>query len=164
MSTTIAIIAITLGILGFIGCILPVIPGPPVSWVGMLFVFLWCGGTNSEGSTMSSTLLLVWFGITAAVTIIDYIVPAWFTRKFGGSKYAARGAIVGLLIGLFFTPVGILIGTILGAFLAEMLLAQKTAEDSFISALGAFMGFLTGTGLKLIACGFMFYYIIVYAW
>ncbi len=164
MTTTIAIVAIILGILGFIGCILPVIPGPPISWAGMLILFLWGGGTDSAGASMSGTLLLTWFAITIAVTIVDYIVPAWFTKKFGGSKYASRGALAGLLIGLFFTPVGIIIGTIAGAFLAEMLLAHKDARRSFISAFGAFCGFICGTGLKLVACGFMFYYIISFGW
>lgn len=162
--TIVAILAIVLGILGFIGCILPVIPGPPISWAGMLLVYLWGAGLDASGNPMSAKILLIWFAITVAVTIIDYIVPAWFTKKFGGSRYASRGAIAGLLVGIFFTPVGILMGVVLGAFLAELLLAQKSAGRSAVSAIGAFCGFLCGTGLKLIACGFMFYYILSYAW
>lgn len=164
IDTVVAVLAIILGILGFIGCILPVIPGPPLSWVGMLFVYLWGKGTNALGEQMSGNLILLWFFIAAVVTLIDYFVPAWLTRRFGGSQYASRGALAGLLLGLFFPPVGIIIGTILGAFLAELVLAGRNASKSVSSAFGAFLGFICGTGIKLVACGFMFYYIIIYLW
>ena len=95
------IIAVILGIVGLLGCILPVLPGPPLSWVGMLLIFL----TGSSG--MSTGLLIAWLVVTIVVSILDYVVPSWVTRKTGGSKTAARGTLVGLFIGLiFFPPLG----------------------------------------------------------
>ena len=156
-------LAIFLGVVGIIGCILPVIPGPPISWGGMLILYFWGHGTDSSGDPMSTRLLLVWLAITVFVTVIDYIVPSILTKKSGGSTYASRGALAGLLIGLiFFGPLGIILGPMLGAFLCEIIFARKTAGDSILPALGAFAGFICGTGLKLIASGFMLYYIFVY--
>ena len=156
-------LAIFLGVVGIIGCVLPVIPGPPISWAGMLVLFFWGHGTNSSGDPMSTRLLLIWLAITIFVTVIDYIVPSILTKKSGGSTYASRGALAGLLIGLiFFGPLGIILGPMLGAFLCEIIFARKSAGDSILPALGAFAGFLCGTGLKLIASGMMMYYIFVY--
>ena len=93
---------------------------------------------------------------------MDYIVPAWFTKLTGGSKYAGWGAIAGLFIGMIVPPVGMIFGALLGAFLAEYIFASKAAVDAVSSAFGALLGFLAGTGLKLIASGIMFWYIIVY--
>lgn len=156
-------LAIFLGVVGIIGCVLPVIPGPPISWAGMLVLFFWGSGTNSSGDPMSTRLLLIWLAITIFVTVIDYIVPSILTKKSGGSTYASRGALAGLLIGLiFFGPLGIILGPMLGAFLCEIIFARKSAGDSILPALGAFAGFLCGTGLKLIASGMMMYYIFVY--
>lgn len=156
-------LAIFLGIIGIIGCVLPVIPGPPISWVGMLILYIWGHGTNSSGEPMSTRLLIIWCVITVVVTVLDYLVPSYLTKKSGGSVYASRGALAGLLIGLlFFGPLGIVLGPMLGAFLCEIIFGQKTAGQSIVPALGAFAGFLCGTGLKLIASGMMMYYIFVY--
>ena len=77
-------------------------------------------------------------------------------------KGCGQGALVGLLAGMFIPPVGIILGTILGAFLAELAFSGKNGWDSAKSALGAFLGFFFGTGIKLIASGMMMYYIVVY--
>ena len=162
MNTLVIILAVLAGVVGIVGSVLPALPGPPVSWVGLMILYFWGNGTNSSGDPMSLTFLLVWLGITVAVTVIDYIVPAWFTKLTGGSMAAGRGAMAGMLVGMFVPPVGILLGTLLGAFLAELLFAEKNGWESAKSAIGAFMGFLCGTGVKLIASGMMMYYIIVY--
>jgi len=162
MSTLIIILAIAAGVIGIIGSILPGLPGPPISWVGLLLLFLWGTGTNGDGETMTGTFLLLWFAITVIVSIVDYIVPAKFTAVTGGTKAAGRGAIAGLIVGMFVPPVGIFLGTFLGAFLAELLLAGKDGWQSAKSAFGALLGFLCGTGIKLVASGMMMYYIIVF--
>lgn len=156
-----AILAIVAAIIGIIGSIVPGLPGPPVSWVGLLLAFF-TGGTNSSGDPMSITFLLIWLGITILVSILDYVVPAYFTRLTGGTKTASRGAIAGLLIGMIVPPIGIIVGSLLGAFLADFLIEDRGAWSSFKSSIGAFGGFICGTGLKLITAGLMFYYIIVY--
>ena len=161
MEAFIAILAVLCGIIGIIGSIAPALPGPPVSWVGLLLLFFW-GGTNGAGEEMSLTLLLVWLGIVIIVSVLDYVVPAYFTKVTGGSKYASIGATIGLVAGLFIPPVGMLLGSLLGAFIAELIFAGKSTGTALKSALGAFIGFLAGTGMKLIVCGIMMYYIIVY--
>ncbi|MBO4585194.1 MAG: DUF456 domain-containing protein [Bacteroidales bacterium] len=163
METFIAIAAIVLGIVGIIGSIVPGLPGPPLSWLGMLLLYAWGGGANSAGEPMSLTILLVWLGIVILVSILDYVVPAYFTKLTGGSKYAAWGAIIGLFVGLIIPPVGMILGSLLGAFLAEVLFANKDAMGSVKSAFGAFIGFIFGTGLKLITAGVMMFYLVIYA-
>lgn len=162
MSTVIIILAVLCGVIGIAGSILPGLPGPPVSWAGLLILYIWGNGANAAGEPMTTTFLLVWLAITVVVCIVDYVVPAYFTRVTGGSKAAGRGAIIGLLVGMFVPPVGIILGTLGGAFLAEYLVARKGGWDSARSAIGALLGFFFGTGIKLIASGLMMYYIIVF--
>ncbi|MBP3257327.1 MAG: DUF456 domain-containing protein [Bacteroidales bacterium] len=163
METFVAVAAIILGVLGIIGSVAPALPGPPLSWVGLLCLYIWGGGTNGSGEPMSTTFLLVWLGIVIAVSILDYFVPAWFTKVTGGSKYGGWGAIAGLFIGLIYPPVGMILGSVAGAFVAELLFAGKDTMTSVKSAIGAFLGFMFGTGLKLISSAVMLFYIIIYA-
>ena len=162
MSTLIIILALLAGIIGIVGSVVPGLPGPPVSWLGLMVLYFWGNGTNGAGEPMSLAFLLVWLAVTIAVCIVDYVVPAYFTRLTGGSKAAGRGAIIGLIAGMFIPPVGIILGTLLGAFIAEFIFARKNGFQSLKSALGALLGFLFGTGIKLIASGLMMYHIIVY--
>jgi uncharacterized protein YqgC (DUF456 family) len=155
------VMAVILGLVGIVGSVAPGLPGPPLSWLGLLCLYF-LGGHNAAGEPMSTTFLFVWLAITTVVCVVDYVVPAWFTKLTGGSKYAGWGAIAGLFIGMIVPPVGMILGALAGAFLAELIFANKTAVDSVSSAFGALLGFLFGTGLKLIASGVMFYYIIVY--
>ena len=162
MSTIIIILAVVAGIIGIAGSILPGLPGPPVSWAGLLILYIWGSGTKGAGEPISTSFLLIWLAITVVVCVIDYVVPAYFTRVTGGSKVAGRGAIVGLIVGMLVPPVGIILGTLAGAFLAEFIVSRKSGWQSTKSAVGALLGFLFGTGIKLIASGLMMYYIIVY--
>jgi len=163
METFIAILAIVLGIVGIVGSVVPALPGPPLSWVGMLLLYIWGGGTNGAGEPLSTTLLLVWLAIVIVVSILDYVVPAYFTRLTGGSRWGSLGAIGGLFLGLIYPPLGMILGSLLGAFLAELLLDGKSGPDSVKSAFGAFLGFIFGTGAKLICAGVMLFYIVIYA-
>ena len=163
METFIAIVAIVLGAVGIVGSIVPGLPGPPLSWVGLLLVYLWGGGTDGSGGAMTLTFLVVWLAITIVITILDYTVPAYFTKLTGGSKAGGWGAVIGLFAGLLVPPVGMIVGSLLGAFIAELIVAKKDTATSLKSALGAFLGFLFGTGAKLVAAGVMLFYIVVYA-
>ena len=162
MSIVIIVLAVLAGIIGIAGSILPGLPGPPVSWLGLMILYFWGRGANGGGEPMTLQFLLIWLAITIVVCIIDYVVPAYFTRITGGSKAAGRGAIIGLIAGMFIPPVGIILGTLGGAFLAEFLVSRKGGWQSTKSAVGALLGFIFGTGIKLIASGLMMYHIIVY--
>lgn len=151
-------LALLLGVIGIAGSVIPGIPGPPLSWVGLLLVWL---GRNDGGHPVANAALLVWLGLTVLVSVLDYVVPAQFTRITGGTKSASRGAIIGLVIGLLVPPVGIIVGSLLGAFVAEFVSEGRDVWSSAKAALGAFAGFMFGTGLKLLVSGLMFYYIIV---
>ncbi|MCR4565260.1 MAG: DUF456 domain-containing protein [Bacteroidales bacterium] len=146
------IFAIILGLLGIIGSVVPALPGPPLSWLGLLLLYL--------GDGCPTKLLLIWLGITLIVTVLDYLMPMWTTKLAGGHKEASWGAVIGLFVGIFLTPIGMLAGSLLGAFIGEFLFARNDVEKSVKAALGAFLSFVLGTGIKLIACGMMFYYIL----
>ncbi len=97
------ILGILFMIVGIIGCLVPVLPGPPISFLGLIMLHL-----TRFGHFSNSTLITLGI-IAVVVTILDYIVPIWGTRRFGGSKYGTRGATVGLVIGFFLGPLGIIL-------------------------------------------------------
>jgi uncharacterized protein YqgC (DUF456 family) len=144
---------ITLGALliigGLIGCIIPVLPGPPISYAGLLLLQL------TEDAPFSTETLMIWLGVTIFVTVLDYIVPVWGTRKYGGTKKGVWGSIIGLIVGIFFfPPIGIIVGPFAGAIIGEMM-AGKNSNDAFRAGFGSFIGLLAGTLLKLIASAWM---------
>lgn len=156
MDIAIIILAILAGLTGIAGSIIPGLPGPPVSWVGLLLLFIW--GPDE----MPLKTLVIWGVITAVVSVLDYVVPMYFTKITGGSKYAERGAIAGLILGIIFTPIGMILGSFLGALLSEWYYTRQGFVQALKAAMGSFLGFLTGTGLKLIAAGIMMWKIIIY--
>lgn len=162
MDTIMVILAVIFGVVGIIGSIAPALPGPPLSWLGVLLMYFF-GGTNGSGDKMSLTILFVLLGVTILVSVLDYIVPAWFTKVTGGTKYSGWGAIIGLFVGMIFPlPGGMIVASLVFAFAAELIFARKSAGASLKASFGAFLGFLFGTGIKLIASAVMLYYIIVY--
>ena len=163
METLIIILAVTAGIIGIAGSILPGLPGTPFSWIGMLILYIWGSGTNGAGEPMSTQTLIIWGLVVVIVSVIDYIVPMYFTKITGGSKYAERGALIGLIAGIILTPIGVIAGSFLGAFLAELLYAKKDPTSSLKAAIGSFIGFIAGTGIKTIASVLIMWQIIVFA-
>ncbi len=147
------IFAIILMILGIIGCLVPVLPGPPLSFLGLVVLHL------SKFADFSSALLITMAVIAVIVSILDYIVPIWGTKKFGGSKYGARGATVGLIIGLFLGPLGIVIGPFFGAVVGELIF-KDDIKYAMKAGFGSLLGFLTGIGLKLAASFLMTFYFV----
>lgn len=137
-------------LVGLSGCIIPVIPGVPLSFAGLLLLHF------SQAVEFSSQELILYAGLTAAVVVADYILPMWFTKKFGGSKWGVWGSTIGLLVGLFFGPIGIIAGPAIGAFVGE-LLSGKNGTVATKSAVGSFAGFLFNVGFKLVVCGYFVY-------
>jgi uncharacterized protein YqgC (DUF456 family) len=145
------IAGILLMILGIIGCLVPVLPGPPFSFLGIIFLHL------TKFGHFTNIALITMGGIALVVTILDYVVPVWGTKKFGGSKYGIRGATIGLVIGLFLGPLGLIIGPLLGAFAGELIF-KDDINYALKAGFGSLLGFLTGIGLKLAASFIMTFY------
>lgn len=157
METTMMILAILAGVLGIAGSILPGLPGTPISWVGLLLLYIW----GPEEMPMKT--LIIWGVVTILVSVIDYVVPMYFTKMTGGSKYAERGAVMGMIIGIVFTPIGMILGSFLGAFLMELHKGNKAPAEALKIAFGSFLGFITGTGLKTIVSVLILWRIFVFA-
>jgi hypothetical protein len=152
------VLGILLIVVGLAGCILPVIPGPPVSFVGLLVLRF---TDFVEVSRIEQFNNILWITAFAAilVTVLDYIVPVWGTKKFGGSRYGTIGAAIGLVIGLFFAPLGLILGPFLGAVAGE-LIAGKDNRSSLRAGFGSLIGFLSGVVMKLIVSGVITYFFI----
>lgn len=163
MDTLVSILAVLAGIIGIAGSILPGLPGTPVSWVGLLILYIWGNGTDASGDPMSTKTLIIWGVVVLIVSVIDYVIPMYFTKVTGGSKYAERGAMAGLIIGIFLTPVGMILGSFLGAFIAEWYYRRQGAAQALKAAAGSFLGFITGTGIKTIVAVLILWKIIVFA-
>lgn len=152
------IILLSFGIIclfiGFIGCIIPALPGPPLSYVGLLLLE-W-----SAYADFSMQLLLILAAVVAVVTLLDFIAPIYMTKVFGGTRWGTWGSTIGLLIGMiFFNIAGVIIGPFLGALIGE-LLGGKRSNHALKSAFGSFIGFIFGTGAKLVSCGLITFYFI----
>lgn len=156
MNIALIIIGSILIIIGIIGCIVPIIPGPPISFAGLIVLEF-----NSHISF--SWVLLILSGILMIVaTILDYYVPVWGTKIVGGTKWGIRGCAVGLIIGLFFGIWGVLFFPFIGAFVGEVLyfsIKKKNKKRKFINALksacGSFLGLMLGVALKLSVSAFI---------
>ncbi len=138
---------------GIAGALLPILPGPPLSWLGLLFLYL------TKAIPMDWSFLGYTLFIAILVTILDYIIPPMSTKKFGGSKKGVWGSTIGLIIGVFTGPVGIVIGPFIGALIGELLHDSKETKKALKAAIGSFVGFLFSTTLKLvIAIIFLWYF------
>lgn len=140
-------------LVGILGCVLPVLPGVPLAYCGLLLLH----ATDKVQFTWQ--FLVIWAVVTIVVQVLDSVVPIWGTKKFGGSKMGVWGSTLGLLVGLFFGPWGIVLGPFLGAVVFE-LIDGKNTRLALKAGWGSFVGLMTGTILKLICCGLMTYYFI----
>ena len=149
-------IAIILIIVGLLGCVLPIIPGPPLSFLGILILHF----TKFGESEYTTNFLLTLAFIAIIVTVLDYIVPIWGTKKFGGTKAGMWGATIGMIIGMIFLgPLGLILGPLVGAIIGETIKGANN-RDAFRAGIGAFVGFLLGVGLKLAASIYMTWHFI----
>ena len=156
-------------LLGLIGCVAPVLPGVPLSYLGLLLLH-W-----TDRVQFSWQFLVVWGVVVVVIQILDYFIPAWGTKKFGGTKYGVWGSTIGLFVGLFMGPLGIVVGPFIGAVLGELIYfnrhpqttlseTEQNKNSNFNRALravfGSFIGLLTGTLIKVICCGVMIAYFV----
>lgn len=154
MDLTLLIFGVILGIIGILGAIIPVLPGTILSYIGFLCIYF------VNGSSISTLQLVICGIVSVAVIVLDYILPGYFSKLFGGTKYGITGATIGTIVGMFFGIVGIIIGPFIGAFIGEMIGKQINPEQALKVSIGATLAFIAGTGIKLIAGAYMLIYII----
>jgi hypothetical protein len=154
MDLFLLITGIVLLLLGIAGSILPVLPGPPLGYLALILLQL------SSYRPFSTSFLVAWGLVTIAITILDYVIPVYGTKVFGGTKQGMWGATIGLIVGIFFLPpIGIIAGPFFGALIGEMIGGSRDTQ-AFRAAFGSFLGFLAGTVMKLILSFIFVYYFI----
>jgi uncharacterized protein YqgC (DUF456 family) len=142
-------------LLGLAGSILPFLPGPPLSFIGLLLLAL----VNHFSPPLTSTLIILMGLLTIAVVGVDYIIPIWGAKRYGASKWGLWGSVVGMVIGIFFSPLGMLLGGLMGAVMAEWLIHRETGH-ALRAGWGVIIGTLLGAILKLVVSAVMAYYFI----
>lgn len=147
MSTALIILSILLAITGIVGSIIPGLPGHPLNYIAM-WLLQWSIGPFSIA-------ILITFGIlTVLILILDYLIPIIAAKKYGATKLGIIGSILGMMIGFFFTPIGMIIGTIAGAIAGDMI-SGRTGAQATKSGIATFIGTLASTGMKLVLSGLM---------
>lgn len=149
MNTLLIIFAILLAITGLLGAVIPGLPGPPIAWLALLLL------SFSSVADLSPWTIVIMAIVAVVVTVMDYVVPSWGAKKFGGSKAGVWGCNIGLIISLLGLPLGpqgilgIFFWPFIGAWIGEMI-AKKPSGEALRAAFGAFIGMLTGILIKLI--------------
>ena len=143
MDTLLSILAVIFGVVGCVGCIVPVLPGVALAYAGYVCLYF------CSYSEISVAWLVVFGMLTAIVSVLDYLLPSYMTKKFGGSKAGERGAMAGVLGGFIFGPIGIIVGPFIGAMLGELIYDGSDKQRALRSGIGSFLSFFVGTGIKL---------------
>jgi uncharacterized protein YqgC (DUF456 family) len=134
-------------VIGLIGIVMPVLPGPALVYLGLIFA-AWA----HQFERIGLLFLLLAGAVTALMLLVDFVAGAAGTKKYGGSAWGVGGAAVGAIAGLLvFPPFGLILGPLAGAVAGE-LIAGKTAEEATRAGWGSFLGFLAGTLVKYVAC------------
>lgn len=144
MDIALLVLGFILTLVGIMGSFLPVIPGPPLSWVGLLLLYL------TKAVPEDRYVLGISLGVAVLVLVLDYIIPALGTKKFGGSKAGMIGTLLGLMVAIAFPVLGIfgiIVWPFFGALIGE-LLNNADRGTAFRAAFGSLIGFLTGTLMK----------------
>ncbi len=145
VTIVLAILCSILMMVGLLGVVLPILPGIPLSWLGLL-IYAW--GTGFE--RISITLVVVFFVLTVLTLVLDFVAPMLGAKKYGASKFAIFGAFLGFTVGIFVLgPWGIILGPFIGALLGEFM-ARGKPKEAVASAFGTFLGFVAGTLFKII--------------
>jgi uncharacterized protein YqgC (DUF456 family) len=140
-------------LVGLAGSILPLLPGPPIAFAGRLLQQL------RDPNPFTAKFLWIWAAIVVVSAVLDYLIPIWGTKRYGGTKYGVWGTTLGFLLAFWMGPLGVILGPFIGAFVGEMVGGQ-TSRKSLKAAWGSFVGFLLGSLLKIILCFVMLYYLI----
>jgi uncharacterized protein YqgC (DUF456 family) len=150
MDILIMVLAIILMVGGIAGCVLPILPGAPLAYAGLLLLHF------TGLAHFSTAQLIVWLIVVVVLQVVDYITPLLGSKYSGGTSFGNRGCVAGTLLGLFFMPWGIILGPFLGAVAGEMM-GGSDFPHAVRAGIGTLIGFLLGTLLKVIVC---FYFLV----
>lgn len=146
-------------IIGILGSFLPVLPGISLSWLGLLLLYL------TKAVSMNYWVLGITLTITIIISILNYIIPAKGTKRFGGSSYGIWGTNIGLVVGIFAPiPFGFIIGPFVGAFIGELLYDYKDHNRALKAATGSFIGFLASSFINFMLCIIFFGLFLTVVW
>lgn len=150
--TILLIFSIILTLIGILGAIVPALPGPPLCLVSLFVNYL-----IFSPCIITTKVLVVMFILTLVVQGLDYVTPIWLTKLGGGSQAAIWGSTLGVIVGLFFLPLGIILGPLLGAFIGEISTTNNLGHSIKVSLM-SLISFLLTTGMKLVLSIVMTYY------
>lgn len=154
LTITMIVLAIILTTVGMIGAIVPALPGPPLSLAGLAIIYWFIPGS------ISTPLLITMIILTVVAAVLDYLAPILLTRVGGGSKQAVLCTTLGLMVGLFFMPMGLILGPLIGAFVGEYSNSQRLGKALWVAFL-SFLSFLFTTVIKVILTAVMTYYMVM---
>lgn len=157
MDIILLILGALLIMLGLAGSFLPIIPGPLTSWFGLLTLH-YTSKIEQDWHFLGWTL-----AVAISIMVLDYLIPIWGTKAFGGTKAGAIGSTIGLVVGLFFPPFGIILGPFVGAFAGE-LSKNQNRKIALKAAVGSFLGFLSGVVIKFIVSFIYLLFFVTAAW
>ena len=140
-------------LLGLAGSILPILPGPPLSFIGLFLLAL----LKHFSPPLTPTLVIILAIVTIIAIVMDYIIPLMGAKRYGASKWGVWGSVLGMAIGIFWSPFAMLVGAFIGAVVAEWLIGKKKGE-ALRAGWGVVMGTLFATILRLGVSGMMTYY------
>lgn len=155
MDIFLLIMAIICMLIGVAGSVLPILPGLPVAYLGFILIHY------SKYAEFTAPFLIVWAAIVIVMAVVDYFIPKWGTKKYGGTRYGQNGAMIGTIAGIFiFPPFGLILGPFAGAYIGEIMHDAKDTQKALRSAWGSFVGFLAGSFIKLIIALVMCFYFV----
>lgn len=159
MDSLLLLLGFTCMIIGILGSFLPVLPGISLSWLGLLLLYL------TKAVPVNYWVLGITLAITIVISILNYIIPAKGTKKFGGSNYGVWGTNIGLIVGIFAPiPLGFIIGPFVGAFIGELIYDKKDHNRALKAATGSFIGFLTSSFINFMICIVFFGLFLTLVW
>jgi uncharacterized protein YqgC (DUF456 family) len=147
------VIGSILMLLGLAGSILPILPGPPLSFIGLFLLAL----LKHFSPPLTPTLVIILAIVTIIVIVMDFIIPLMGAKRYGASKWGVWGSVLGMAIGIFWSPFAMLVGAFIGAVVVEWLIGKKKGE-ALRAGWGVVMGTLFATILRLGVSGMMTYY------